>query len=250
MEPFTVLMPVLATIMGAVIGALIPTIYKRYDDKRIRRIRPSISIWNNMHDDIDARLSNNALRWYLELSKLKDYRANCFYIVARSESDFMMQICEVEISFKMKNNADQRSPQKYNVRLIDSKTRCVFPLIYSDDVKSVIFKITYNTEKNETMVYQASFEIDHSEDVTTKRKDISYIILKNNKEIEYEDDDGTVRRSNHSTIKMLQSKIEKREKIKIKQLELIKMEESENFSSREIKDRLGEHGTLNNLRRG
>lgn len=248
MQPSIIaIMSILATIIAAVIGVSIPSLFKRYDDKRIRRIKPSISIWNNMRDDIDARLNNNALRWYVDLSKINSYCGNCLYIVIRSESEFMMCICEIKIEYKMKNDID-RKPQKYNVRLIDSKTRCVFPLMYTGEERLIIFKIKYNTEKSETMMYEVTFSIDYLHDELENRKDVSFIIRKNNKLKDIEED-SPVRRLNRTELKKYKNKIERSEKVKIKQLSLVKMEESDNFTSREIRDRLGEKGTLNNLRR-
>lgn len=214
---------IVATLAGALIGGIVPSILKKFTDRRACRVKPSISIWCNMRDDIDERLKNQNTRWFLDMNNLSSYRDKCFYLVISSENEYRMLGCNILVSINTVNSKDEKNKKDriYKTSLIDSKYRSVIPILYADNEESVECNIEYFTEHKEKMLYQISFTINPSDVSITNRKDKTSLILK-----EKNNSDGT-------------------KDYKLKQIDLMDVEESECFSSNEIVARLGDNDSLN-----
>lgn len=179
---FIAVLSISATVVAAIIGAAIPIIYKLISARKLKRVIPTVAVWNNRSDNIDERLKNNSLRWFINLDELGGYTTgeNKFYLVVRSENKYKLSESKVEINLEIWDNHGNPSKQSkpYAVGMITTLNGLVFPVSVSGKKVNVDCIIKYKTESNENMQYQVEFTIDVEQGLMSERLDSSCIIRK------------------------------------------------------------------------
>jgi len=217
-----------ATIIAAIVGALMPTLFKKHAEKVAKRVVPIISIWCNSHDDIDARLrqQNPITRWFLELDKLEDYsKKNYLYVTIRSESKYRMLACKANICM-INDSTKHKDIREFNIGSIEPKQRWLLPIPFDKDNSRVECVFDYLTELKEKMRYRVTFMIKSSSNTVNNRTDQSF-------------------RVRTSLIKGSDGEQKGKEIL----LNECKFNTTESFTSNEIKKKLGANGSLNYLKK-
>ena len=146
----------------ALLVSMISLLFNYYERKRLKRIEPTISIWDNKEDDIKTRLSTGNSRIYVketEIEKLgKEHYA---YICIFNYFEHKMIDCEILLL---------KGKHKWNVGMILPSKYIVIPVLV-DGIDIFDCTVKYRTEENEFIKYNMTIDFPNMID----RKDTVYI---------------------------------------------------------------------------
>lgn len=128
----------------ALIVSIIGLIFSYYERKKLKRIEPTISIWDNKEDDIQTRISKGQCRVYISDSEIEKLEKERYaYVCIFNYFEHKMIDCEITIL---------KGKQKWNVGMMLPNKYVVIPVaINGIDVFDCTIK--YRTEENEFMKY-------------------------------------------------------------------------------------------------
>lgn len=164
---FTTIFGIVGALLAAAIGSLI-TFWGSYklllrSEKKEKRAMISVGIFDNIKDDICARLNNSTNVWFLDTDALDSYVNNRVYYlnIIQNNKNIFIHNCKMRIE-----KDDGAVIYNYNVGSLTERTAMV-PLKVRKNTKRVALILNYMTEENEVMLYRMNLEFDRGEIVGT-----------------------------------------------------------------------------------
>lgn len=152
------------TLAAGVIGAIISVLYKWFENKKIKRAMPTISIWDNDSDNIDGKLKNKKLRWFINLEKIDNLVGAEHYLYFHLQSYEYYKMLDCKVGFTLKyidenGHESEEDIKPYSVGTLVAQREPVLPLKITDNTTNVTCFICYLTENRESMKYEVLIKI-------------------------------------------------------------------------------------------
>ena len=123
MEVLSIVLGAVCAIFGALIAVIIPIIYNNRETKIGRRTKLSLGIWNNNEDDIEERLNDRHISWFMKLENIDDYTDKhdvLFFNCVITDNSVMH-----DVYFKIENGSYD---EKHYIGTLSKKRGAVIPL--------------------------------------------------------------------------------------------------------------------------
>lgn len=152
----------IAVSLAAFILSVTSLFISSYERKKLKRIEPTISIWDNKEDNIETRIKKGNSRIFVDEEEIDSLDKKQYaYVCVNNYFDYKMIDCEITFSCISK---------AWNVGIILPGKYVIIPVLMNK-TNDFVCTIDYRTEENEFMKYEMTIKFPEM----TDRKDIVYI---------------------------------------------------------------------------